>query len=251
MPFFKSEAVVLQATDYAEFDKIVSLYTKNYGRIKGIARGAKRSQKRFGGALEPFTCNEVDFFEKEGHGLARLENCRILNPYTAISQDINKIAYGNYLLELVNILTPEREKHPEVFRLLLFFLNLLSEQSPREEILRIFELRLTSLLGYQPQFLQCVSCGQSFRPQEDYRFSIKKGGILCSGCHKENQAFLSLSHGTIKLFQQVQQLSLVKLNRIRFSPASLGEGKAILLKFLEYHIGKKPKSLEFIEHLKQ
>jgi len=249
MPSFKSEAVILQVTDYAEYDKIVSFYTKNYGRIRGIARGAKRSQRRFGGALEPFTHDEVTFFEKEGHGLARLEDCRIINTFPALGKDIKKIAYGNYLLELVNTLTPEREKHPEILTLLLHFLNLLSEQAAREDILRIFEIRLTTLLGYQPQVLRCVSCGRDYILQETYRFSVKKGGILCSACHRENEAFPGLSHGTIRIFQQAQQQSLEKLNRIHFSPASLGEGKLILSRFLEYHIGRKPKSLEFIEYI--
>lgn len=251
MPSFKSGAVILQVTDYAEFDKIISLYTRDHGRIKGIAKGAKRSQKRFGGALEPFTHNEVDYFEREGHGLARLENCRIINTFPAISLDIKKIAYGNYLLELVNILTPEREKHAEIFDLLLFFLNLLGSQPPREDILRIFEIRITALLGYQPQLLQCVNCGQQYAPQAAYRFSVSRGGIICSACHKESDTYPCLSHGTIKIFQQAQQLSLEKLNRIHFSAASQGEGKLIMAQFLEYHIGRKPKSLEFIEQLKQ
>ena len=249
MPSFKSDAVILQVTDYAEFDRIVSLYTRDHGRLRGIAKGAKRSQKRFGGALEPFTYNEVDFFEREGHGLVRLENCRIINTFPAISQDIKKIAYGNYLLELVNTLTPEREKHPEILDLLLFFLNLLSSQPPREDILRVFEMRLTSLLGYQPQLLQCVSCGREYVTQVAYRFSVNKGGILCAVCHKESDAYPCLSHGTIKIFQQAQQLSLEKLNRIHFSAASHDEGKLIMAQFLEYHIGRKPKSLEFIEQL--
>jgi DNA repair protein RecO (recombination protein O) len=249
MPSFKSAAVILKVTDYAEFDRIVSFYTRDHGRLRGIAKGAKRSQKRFGGALEPFTHNEVDCFEREGHGLARLENCRIINTFPAISQDIKKIAYGHYLLELVNTLTPEREKHPEIFDLLLFFLNLLSSKPPREDILRIFEMRLTALLGYQPQLLQCVSCGRKYVPEVAYRFSVNKGGILCSVCHKESTAYPCLSHGTIKIFQQAQQLSLEKLNRIHFSAAAHGEGKLIMLQFLEYHIGKRPKSLEFIEQL--
>ncbi len=249
MPSFKSEAVILQVTDYAEFDKIVSFFTKRYGRIRGIAKGAKRSQRRFGGALEPFVHEKVTFFEKEGHGLARLEECLIINTFPALAKDIKKIAYGNYLLELVNTLTPEREQHPEIFTLLLHFLNLLSGHSAREDMLRIFEIRLTTLLGYQPQVLRCVSCGRDYILQGIYRFSVKKGGILCSGCHRENEAFPSLSHGTIRIFQQAQQLSLEKLNRIHFSPASLGEGKLILSRFLEYHIGRKPKSLEFIEQI--
>jgi DNA repair protein RecO (recombination protein O) len=249
MPFFKSQAIVLQVTDYAEWDKMVSLYSEHYGRFKGIAKGAKRSLRRFGSALEPFTHNEISFFEREGQGLARLEHCRIINAFPEIGQDYKKIAYGNYLLELVHILTPERERNTEIFRLLLFFLKLLNKEPCREDLLRIFELRLTSLLGYQPQFLQCISCGQKFSSQENYKFSIQRGGILCSKCHQQNNAFPTLSHGTIKIFQQIQHLNLLKLNRIYLSSHTLGEGKEILSKFLEYHLGKKPKSLEVIDQM--
>lgn len=249
MPFLKSEAVILQATDYAEFDKIVSCYTKHYGRIRGVAKGAKRSQRRFGGALEPFTHNEVTFFEKEGRGLVRLEHCRIINTFPELTKEIKKIAYGNYLLELVNTLTPERESHVEVFNLLLYFLNMLSEQTVREDLLRIFEIRLATLLGYQPQVMRCIICGSDYLPTEIYRFSIKKGGILCAACHQHNDAFPEISHGTIKIFQQVQQVNLEKVHRIHFSAALHAEGKLILSRFLEYHMGRKPKSLEFIEHI--
>ncbi len=249
MPWFNSAAVILQVTDYAEFDKIVSFYTKSYGRIRGVAKGAKRSQRRFGGALEPFTHNEVRFFEKEGRGLVRLEECRIIHTFPGLLKEIKKIAYGNYLLELVNTLTPERETHEEVFTLLLYFLNILNEQPVREALLRIFEIRLTTLLGYQPHVMGCINCGSSYRLSETYRFSVKKGGLLCTACHQHNDAFPELSHGTIKIFQQAQRVDLEKVTRTHYSAASHAEGKLILSRFLEYHLGRKPKSLEFIEHI--
>jgi len=235
--------------DYAEWDRIVSLFTQDFGRLKGIAKGAKRSQKRFGSALEPFTHVVVDFVDREHHGLTRLERCRIIHSVPEIAQDIRKVALGNYFLELVHTLTPEREKNPEVFSLLLHFIDLINQETFREELMRIFELKLFTLLGYQPQFLSCVVCGSSFDLKENYKFSIKQGGIVCSRCQGRHAGLLPLSRGTIRIFQQAQNLSLLKLNRIFFSRTEHEEGKVIFGKFLEYHIGKRPKSLDILDQL--
>ncbi len=249
MPQLSSQAIILQTIDYAEWDRIVSLYTKDFGRIRGIAKGAKRSQKRFGSTLEPFTHNEVVFVDKETHGLIRLERCRMLSAFPEIAQDIKKIAFGNYFLELVNTLTPEKQRNSEIFSLLLYFIELLKTDSFREGLMRIFELRIFSLLGYQPQFLCCVTCGQKFDIQNSYKFSIKRGGIVCSKCRAQLPDLLQLSNGTIRIFQQAQNLDLFKLNRIFFSAVEQEEGKQIFSRFLEYHIGKRPKSLGILEQL--
>ena len=249
MLHLSSQAIILQTIDYAESDKIVSFYTKDFGRIKGIAKNAKRSQKRFGSALEPFTHNEVFFVEKETHGLTRIERCQILNSFQEIAQDIKKVAFGNYFLELVNTLTPEKEKNPKIFSLLLYFIELLKKKGFREDLMRMFELRLFSLLGYQPQFLQCVICREKFSIQNSYKFSIRRGGIVCTKCQVQQPNLLPLSNGTIRIFQQAQNLALLKLSRIFFSSAEHEEGKVIFGKFLEFHIGKKPKSLDILEQL--
>ena len=159
------------------------------------------------------------------------------------------MAFGNYFLELVNTLTPEREVNAGVFSLLVFFIDLLKNENFRESMMRIFELRLFSLLGYQPQFLSCTICGQEFSLQDSYKFSIKRGGIVCSRCQARQPDLLPLSNGTIRIFQQAQTLALLKLNRIFFSQAEQEEGKLIFSKFLEYHIGRRPKSLDILEQL--
>ncbi len=249
MLHLSTEAIILQTTDYAEWDRIVSVYTKDFGKIRGIAKGAKRSRKRFGSALEPFTHNELFFVEKETQGLVRFERCHIINMFTELAHDLRKVIYGSYFLELVNTMTPEREKNPEIFSLLLFFINLLKEDDFREDLMRIFELRLFSLLGYQPQFLSCTTCGHEFRVEETYRFSVKRGGIVCSKCLNKHPNLLPLSNGTIRIFQQAQNLALLKINRIFFSPSANEEGKMIFGKFLEYHVGRRPKSLDLLDQL--
>jgi len=158
MPQYKTPAVVLYSQDFAEWDKLVTIFSRDFGKLKGIAKGAKRSRKRFGSGLEPLTCITLSFFEKEGAGLVRLNHCEIVESYPGIHDDILRIGYASYLGELINKMVAEREANKELFTLLVTFLHLLNKPSFREEFIRIFELRLLSLSGYQPELMKCMIC---------------------------------------------------------------------------------------------
>ncbi len=244
-----SEAVMLSASDMGETDRLVSVYTKDFGRIKAVAKGAKRSLKRFGSGLEPFTHIEIYFADNENSGLARLENCRIINTYPEIASDLKMVAYGSYLLELVNMFTPERQKNPRIFYLLNYFIKLLSGGNLRESMLRLFEHRFFMLTGYMPQFLQCVGCGESFSLERNYMFSVNRGGIVCSNCRSSGHGLIPLSNGTIRLFQKAKDFGISKLDRIFFTRSEHDESRAIFSRFIEFHMGRRPRSMEIIQQI--
>jgi len=249
MPQYITQAIILRTTDFSESDRLVSFYTKDSGRLHGIAKSAKRSLKRFGSSLEPFTLNEITFFAREHQDLVRLERCRIVRAFPEIAQNVRRVALGTYLLELVLGLTPEREANPEVYRLLVYYIDLLTQSSFRESMIRLFELRLFSLLGYEPQFMQCVACNTPFDMDAAYHFSIQRGGIMCPKCEPPLHNMLPLSNGTIRLFQQARSLSLLNLNRLFFSRESQDESHTLFVRFLEYHMGRRPRSLDVLEQL--
>ncbi len=115
MPLYTTHAIVIRCLPYGESDKIVTFFTKNFGKLKAIAKGARRSKKRFQNALELFTYVRLIFFDREGMGMVRAEGCDILNSFPNIREDLKKIIYGNYLLELVNEMAMEREENSEAF----------------------------------------------------------------------------------------------------------------------------------------
>jgi DNA repair protein RecO (recombination protein O) len=169
--------------------------------------------------------------------------------FPEIAQNVRRVALGTYLLELVLGLTPEREVHPEIYRLLVYYIDLLTQPSFRESMIRLFELRLFALLGYEPQFMQCVACNTPFDMQAAYHFSIQRGGIVCPSCEPPLHNMLPLSNGTIRLFQQARSLSLLKLSRLYFSRDSRDESHRLFTRFLEYHMGRRPRSLDVLEQL--
>ena len=152
MPLFTTKAIVTRSLHYGESDKIVTFFTEDFGKMKGIAKGARRSKRRFQNALDLFSCLRLIFFDKEGMGLVRVDGCDIQHSFPKIREHLKKIYYGDYFLELVNEMTGEREAHPEVFHLLFSFLTDLEEGEPQEDCLRMFEIRLLSVLGLSPQY---------------------------------------------------------------------------------------------------
>lgn len=248
MPLYKTPAVVLRSMPYGESDQIVTLYTLTLGKIKGIAKGAKRSRKRFGNTLEICSYISATFFEKENLDLVRLSHCELIRPFAGLREDIAKLAWASYLIELVNALTAERIKNKALFRLLIVFLNLIDRGTLKGEIQRVFEVRLLSLLGYQPQFNHCTRCQRGLFG-ERFFFGAKEGGVVCPSCAANLPGLLPVSLGTIKTLLLAQSIPLEKVGRISFSPQSLKESQAVLTLFLQQYLGKELKSKKFLEQI--
>jgi len=178
MPLFTTNAIVIRSLNYGESDKIITFFTLDFGKLKGIAKGARRSRKRFQNALGLFSHLRLNFFDKEGMGLVRAESCDILHSFPKIKEDLKKIFYGHYYLELVNEMAGEREGNREAFELLLSFLSNLEKMEAREEQLRLFEIRMLSLFGYRPNMRRCNLCKKDWEDLKEIPtvfFSLEKG----------------------------------------------------------------------------
>lgn len=248
MPLHKTKAVVLRALSYGEADRIITLYSQEFGKIKGIAKGAKRSQKRFGNSLEIGSCISASFFEKETADLVRLGHCDLIRPLAGLHGDIKRLAWASYLIELVEAMTADRIQNKDLFRLLVVFLDITDKETFREEWLRVFEVRLFSLVGYEPQLGLCRRC-QKRLTQETVFFDAREGGVLCPSCAAGRSGLLPVSLGTIKTLHLAQTLPLEKIGRISFSQQSIQESEIVLSHFIRQYIGKELKSKKFISQI--
>ena len=145
----ETEAIVLRLTDYGEADRIVSLFTLEQGKLQGFARGAKRSRKRFAGALEPFAHLKLQL--QRGTGLATLVSADIVSIFPGIRAELTKIGSAAYACELVERLSPEEEANPRLFRLLYCYLERLDQAPHSPSDRRFFAVNLLKILGYQPE----------------------------------------------------------------------------------------------------
>ncbi len=199
MSVLTSEAVVLRTWPLREADLIVSFFTRDYGRVKGLAKAALKSRKRFGGALEPMTVARAWFAERPQQELVRLDQLEILRSPLSAPVDHTRMAVLSFYAELIDEALPEHDPQETVFRLLVSVL----EQTTREQPwmpLTYFSLWMTRLMGLLPDIARCIVCGEGLQAEE-VSFSNYTDGLFCA-LHRNGSAS-SLSADSWQLAQRM------------------------------------------------
>jgi DNA repair protein RecO (recombination protein O) len=253
MSITKTEAIVLKGLKFGDTSKIVTLYTKDYGKIKVIAKGIRKPKSRLAGTLETFFHIHIVFYKKVTTEIYLLSQSEIMHPFQKITKDLSRYAFASGALELLDKLITGEEPNPEIFELTLNTLSVMESCAPKsvEKSFLFFALRLTDILGYKPKFDRCISCNKTI-PDKLILFSPEKGGIVCSRCARQDQAYLRLSKDSARSALKLQSIKLDKLNSYKIPKEQLREISNVILNLLDYHTGKgrELKSLEFLEETK-
>ena len=237
----RATALVLRAVDYGESDRIVTFLTRELGKVTAFARAARKSQKRFGGALEPFNRLAIRYRDRRGE-LLSLASATVDRARPGIAADLDRIARASYLTELTGESTKEREPHGELFDLLDGGLELLATAATGGGWLAAFELKLLALAGYRPDLAGCASCGDA--AAEQYRFSPERGVLACSRCAGGHG--IPVSAGTVRLLEASLEQPLDRLDRFAFSEAQVVEARRLLAPFIRLQLGKELRSARFL-----
>jgi len=250
---FKTTAIVLNSMDYGESDRIVTFFTSDFGKLKGIAKGARRSKKRFPNALEPFSCSHIIFSQKETERdtLVLIENCDVLDHHPNIREDLDKTLIASYIIELTDKFTKEGKKDDDLFQLLQNFFAIIDAGNYSEEIVRFFEIRLLKLSGYEPTLDRCIHCRKPISHEDVYRFIPSKGGIGCKTCHQNGYDSFPVSVGALKTLLLGQVMDVGKINRIILSGQSAQESRIILSHFIHHLLGRELKSLQVLNEIRE
>jgi DNA repair protein RecO (recombination protein O) len=237
-----SDAVILQVQDYRESDLIVSFLTPDHGRLRGIARGAKRSRRRFGGCLEPFV--RVTLHYTLTDELCPLQGADLATPHTGIRQELSRLALAGYACELATRLLPERMANPRVYRLLAACLDYLDAADPLPSDRRFYEANLLNILGYVHLGEECEGCGAPLEGCETLSFRPGACTLLCPSC---GPARHRLSRQTALLLRQ--SLARGRFGAIVFPPAQLQEAGLLLDAAIGALLSHPLRSLPFLEEM--
>lgn len=239
MERFEERAVVLSTVDYGEADRVVTLFTEGRGKISAFAAGARKSRKRFSGALEPFTLLKAKLVERRGDTF-RLDGVELLRSFHHLREELPLIARGLYAVELCRELVHEREPYPDLFALLFGYLSALDEKKAGPTSLLAFELSALGQAGFRPRFDRCALCEGDPGPRP--RFEPHHGGALCERC---NSAFAvevdPVLLGLLARLQAGERRPLDEELRRR--------ARELLNLFIEHHVGRRLKSVEFMEQV--
>jgi DNA repair protein RecO (recombination protein O) len=240
MPVLTSEAVVLRTWPVQEADLIVSLFTRDYGHIKGIAKSALKSRKRFGGALEPMTVTRAWFAERPGQELVRLDQLEIISSPLSAPVDHVRMAVLSFFAELLDEALPEHDPQEAVFRLLLAVLEQTTVEQPWMP-LTYFSLWMTRLMGLLPDMGHCTACGEALVAGEA-SFSALGDGLFCA-IHRNANAS-SLSSDSWQLAQRMLRAPAVTFADEPWPRRRGQDLRRFTLQALERHLERKLRTAE-------
>ena len=257
MSITKTEAIVLKSLKFGDTSKIVTLYTKDYGKIKVIAKGIRKPKSRLAGTQETFFHIHIVFYKKVTTEIYLLSQAEIIRPFQKLTKDLSRYAFASGVLELLDKLITGEEPNPELFELTKNTLSFMEScpQRSLEKSFLFFVLRLADILGYKPKFDRCILCNKII-PDKFILFSPEKGGTVCQRCARQDQAYLRLSKDSTTSALKLQSIKsefgsvgLDKLNSYNISKEQLREISNAILNLLDYHTGRgrELKSLEFLK----
>ena len=247
----KTAGFVLKSLSYGESDLIVTFYSREFGKINGIAKGAKRSKKRFANVFEPFSLTNIIFSRKNRDALAFIESCDIIDHYAAIRRDLEKTLTASYLIDLTDHFSLEGKSNENLFALLDDFLALLTRENVSDTVIRFFEMRLLKVTGFEPSLTACVRCKTPVINGAAYYFFPKEGGIFCATCARPERYDQSVSAGTVRTLLLGKDMDIEKMKMVCLSESLASESRNILCGFITYVLGKEVKSLKVMEQVRR
>ena len=236
MPLCKTEGIVLRTRRQGETSKILVVYTRDYGKISLIAKGSRSIKSRYWGALEPFTHIALVFYRKENRELQYSSQADIIKSFASLRLQLGKIILASTICELVNKIEIGESANPQLFQLILQALSSLDHaESGVRNVVRSFQVKLLSLLGYEPHLAKCAQCDKT-ELYENVSFDLDIGSYVCHDCHINTGDKLPVSSSAIEYLRWFQQVPVSESPKARMS-AKLGrEIDAFLQSYLQYHI---------------
>ena len=251
MSILRSEALLLRSVDFGESDRIVHLLTPGAGRVTAIAKGARRSVKRFPGTLDLFNHLHVQVVHRRKMSMAHLEQATLRCAFLPLRTSAGRFALACYLVEIIDRLAPEGGSRSETGRLFGFTLralHMLETSAPDARVRVLLELRALDALGLRPELRSCVRCGNEVEGPGPVSFVVADGGVLCRRCGPGEGA-LPVHLGTLRALEQGMRLDLERLDRLSLPPTSLAESIRLVSRFQRFHLGFEPRSRRFLDEI--
>ena len=248
MPEFRSirvHAIVLRHADWGEADRLVTIYTREHGKLRAVAKGARKITSRKAGHLEPFT--QVKLQLSRGRDLFIVTQADTLEAYLPLRESLMLTGYASYLVELLDRFVYEDESpNPSLFRLLADSLKRLADHTDTWLTVRYYEMRLLDYLGFRPQLFSCSNCGREIKPEDQF-FSFSLGGVVCPRCGQGLPHLKSITMDTLKYLRHFQRSSFAEASRARPSPEVRVEAENLMQGYFTYLLERELNSPGFLK----
>lgn len=242
------EAVVLRHSDWGEADRMLTIFTRELGKLRVVAKGARRPRSRKAGHLEPFT--RVALLLARGREIWIVTQAETLDAYLPVRDDLERTGYAAYVTELLDHFTYEEGENSSLYRLFVEALERVSTLEDPVPAIRYYEIRLLDLLGFRPELFHCVHCGNEIQPEAQF-FSALLGGVACPRCGLDAAGVRPVSMQGLKYLRHYQRSSYAEAMRVRLPDAVRPELEALMQHYLTYLLERGLNSPAFLREVRR
>jgi DNA repair protein RecO (recombination protein O) len=242
------EAIVLRHNDWGEADRLLGLFTRELGKLRAIAKGVRKPRSRKAGHLEPFT--RVNLLLAKGRDLWIITQAETVNAHLNLRQDLERVGYASYVVELLDRFTYEEGENPALYRLLSDTLARVDSQSEPGISIHYYEIRLLDLLGFRPQLFTCAACHEEIQARDQY-FSAALGGVLCPRCGAAVAGATPVSMVALKYLRHFQRSSYAEAARAHLALQVEREIERLMQHYLTYLLERGLNTPAFLRRVRQ
>ena len=242
----KASAIVIRTVEFSETSLVVTLFTREFGKIGALAKGARRLKGPFESALDLLALCRIVFLHKSSEALDLLTEAKLLRRFRPAGHDLSGLYAGYYVAELLAGLTDEDDPHPELFDLADETLAALATGKPIAKWVVRFELGALKLLGHIPSLDVCVECGAPVGGTGRIAFGQLDGGVLCPACRGGKKHVVLVSAGVLRAMAQLADTDGHAWRRLEIDARSLGEMRGLLNHYFTHLLGRKPRMHEYL-----
>lgn len=244
---YRADAVILRRSDFGEADRLLTLFSREQGKLRAIAKGARKPQSRKTGHVELYM--RTRFLIAKGRDIDIVTQAEVVEVYRGLRDDLVRATYAAYVAELLDKLTADEDTNRALFDLLVSALGWLETAPDVRLVARFYEMRLLSLTGFQPQLFRCVVSGDDIKEEDQY-FSLEMGGLInAEHAHADRRA-RPITAVAVKVLRFLQSRSWDTVHSLTLKPTLHRELEGHMHAFLSYALERSLKSVEFLDRLR-
>jgi len=245
----KATAIVLRTVEFMESSLVVTLFTREFGKVRALAKGARRLKGPFESAIDLLALCRIVFLRKSSEALDLITESKLLRRFRPAGRNLSSLYAGYYVAELLSELTDDYDPHPELFDLADESLLALSAGEPVANRVLRFELVALRFLGHLPSLETCVDCSAKVPMTGRVAFGHQHGGVLCPQCVKGKQQLVWASAGALRAMRQLADPEGPTWRRLEIDGGCRGEIRGLLNRFLYNLLGRKPRMHRYLSML--
>ncbi|MCA9027369.1 MAG: DNA repair protein RecO [Planctomycetaceae bacterium] len=242
----KTDALVIRLADWSESSRVVTLFTRDFGKISALAKGAKRLRSAFEAGLDLLSESRIVFLRKSSSSLDILTESQLIARFQPSSSSLTSLYGGYYVAELLSGLSEEYDPHPHLYQVATDTLRSLESDEDAQPALLRFELVLLNEIGSLPEFDACLVCGCPVNEQRTFAFWVNQGGLICANCQRPAYQQQPIDAGAIALLRKLVDDDPAVARNVTPSPEQLTQLRHITTAAVSHVLERRPTTLRYL-----